>query len=80
MSTTRYLPGMARLTPEQRLALRDSLHADFSQPGLRADERFVAPTRAARQQYIRFVTAMSRLTDHTHNIPRAPITGAHWKL
>ena len=74
------MPVMARLTTEQRQALRDSLHADFSQPGLHADERFVAPARAARQQYIRFITAVSRLTEHRQNIPRAPFTGAHWKL
>ncbi len=71
---------MARLTTEQRQALRDSLRVDFSQPDLCADDLVVAPTLAARQQYIRLAAAVSALTDHAHSDRRAAITGAHWKL
>lgn len=74
---------MARLSAEQRQALRDSLREDFSQPELRADERFVAPTLAARQRYIRFATTASALSaqrwqEQTSQLQ--PITGEHWKL
>lgn len=74
---------MARLTAEQRHALQHSLGEDFSQPELRADERFVAPTMAARQRYIHFATAASKLSslrwDEQTRLP-PPMTGEHWKL
>jgi len=74
---------MARLTTEQRHALQHSLGEDFSQPELRADERFVAPTLAGRQRYIRFATAASALTSlrwHEQPILPQPMVGKHWKL
>ena len=73
---------MARLTAEQRQVLRHSLGEDFSQPELRADERFVAPTLAARQSYIRFATAASKLSSlhWDEQPPLQPMTGDNWKL
>ena len=74
---------MARLTPEQRQSLQDSLQEDFSQPKLRVDERFVAPTQAALQRYIRFATTISALSSlrwHEQTRLPKPTTGDDWKL
>ncbi len=73
---------MARLTAEQRHALQHSLGEDFSQPELRHDERFVAPTLAARQRYIRFATAASTLSslNWDEQLTPQPMTSDNWKL
>ncbi|MCS3904399.1 hypothetical protein J2T55_002435 [Methylohalomonas lacus] len=68
---------MARLTNDERRALRELAAQQHDEPPLTDDERFVAPTAEARARYIRFATEASRFYRGDKPVR---FVGNHWKL
>ena len=68
---------MAKLTDNDRSELLRVSTLKIEQPPLSFDERFVAPTVAARERYIRFATQASQFFKGTK---ADCFEGDHWKL
>lgn len=68
---------MARLTDNERKALRELASQHREEPPLTDDERFVAPTAEARARYIRFATEACRFYKGDKPVR---FIGKHWKL
>lgn len=68
---------MAKLSEGTRRALQNLARDRVREPPLTDEERFVAPTPAARRRYVRFVTQASRL--HCGDKP-VRFRGDRWKL
>ncbi|MCP1727913.1 hypothetical protein J2T60_001913 [Natronospira proteinivora] len=68
---------MARLSEEEKQALKAAAEWPPQQPASAQDVELVAPTPEARMRYIRFATEAARL--HRPG-PIRPMRGEHWKL
>lgn len=68
---------MARLSEEERQALRALTRQPNREPPLRREERFVAPTTEARERYTRFATQASRFYKGDRPVR---FRGNHWRL
>jgi hypothetical protein len=68
---------MSRLSEQERSELITAARQPISNPPLRLDERFVAPTPEARRRYILFATEAARFYRGVRPIG---FRGDQWKL